>query len=167
MPPKQRVTFAMEQQGNQRQGEASQDIPRVPPTGPLDNVGGNVPATPGISATQLMPAQDVPPRVEAPLQEGQDQQPPERTRPSGRERLNMLQDRVEGMDGRLDVVFEALGDVRSLLMGTRPHVPEPRLLDEPEPQGDGESLQQRLSENARILTRGNVSKVSIGTGTKE
>ena len=52
----------------------------------------------------------------------------------------MLQDRVEGMDGRLDVVFEALGDIRSLLMGNRPHMPEPQILDEPEPQGDGESL---------------------------
>ena len=122
MPPKRRVTVAVDQQG-----EVPQDITRVLPTGPLDNVGGNVPATPGIPATQLMPVQDVPPRVEAPLQEGQDQRPPERTRPSGRERLNMLQDRVEGMDDRLDVVFEALGDIRSLLMANRPHVPEPQL----------------------------------------
>ena len=137
MPPKRRVTFRLDQQGNQQQEEVPQNIVQVPPTGPLDNVGGNIPATPGIPATQLMPAQDVPPRVETPLPEGQDQRPPERTRPTGRERLNMLQDRVEGMDGRLDVVFEALGDIRSLLMANRPHVPEPQLLDELEPQGDG------------------------------
>ena len=54
--------------------------------------------------------------------------------------MDAMHGRMEVLDGRLDVVFEALGDIRSLLMGTRPYVPEPQLLDEPEPQGHGGSL---------------------------